>query len=183
MESRFPGDIRGVMAACAALAERRADALSAVRKAVAELRQDVAGAAVEMRQESQIRRSKLMRMKEELRGQLSAARQAREQQAEALQRRSAAQRLVNAQHVRERLVKSRQQTQQRVAELRTRTRNAQSSRFKSGSFAMTAVTVLPDLAKSVERAAENIVSSAAAATARVVRASAPDIRFLDKLGR
>ncbi|MCU0756065.1 MAG: hypothetical protein MUE46_13215 [Xanthomonadales bacterium] len=195
MESRYPGDIRPVMAACAALANKRASALAEVRKAVSELRDDVALGAMEMQQAGRERRAELGDLQRQLRRSLANSRQSREQQVESMRAQFARQRAETARSLHESLRSARAQIQREVAELKARTRTAQAARFKTGSFhasvaspvqqVVQVVTGTIQLAPKVIRTVVDIptgASEAVSQTPKSTRTVAVDTRFLDTFG-
>ncbi len=174
MESRYPGDIRPVMAACAALAQKRALALADVRKAVSELRDDVALAAMEMQQAARERRAELGDLQRQVRRSLADSRRSREQQVESMRAQFARQRADTARSLRDTLTSARAQIRSEVADLKARTRAAQATRFKTGSFHASAVAPVQQVVQ--------VVSGTVELTPKVIRAAAVDTRFLDTFG-
>lgn len=173
MESRYPGDIRPVMAACAALAQKRASALADVRKAVADLRDDVALAAMDMQQAARERRAELGEMQHQVRRTLADSRRSREQQVESLRAQFARQRADTARSLRDKLGSARAQIRREVADLKARTRTAQAARFKTGSFHGVAAPV---------QQVVQVVTGTVDLAPKVIRAAAVDTRFLDTFG-
>lgn len=173
MESRYPGDIRPVMAACAALARKRASALADVRKAVAELRDDVALSAMEMQQAARERRAELGDMQRQVRRTLADARQSREQQVDSLRTHFARQRADTARSLRDSLGAARAQIRREVAELKARTRSAQAARFKTGSFHASVAAPVQNVVQ--------VVTGTVDLAPKVIR-TAVDTRFLDTFG-
>lgn len=174
MESRYPGDIRPVMAACAALAQKRASALAGVRKAVADLRDDVALSAMEMQQAARERRSELGDMQRQVRQSLADARQSREQQVESMRTQFARQRADTARCLRDTLSNARAQIRRDVSEIKARTRTAQGARFKTGSFHASVAAPVQNIVQ--------VVTGTVELAPKVIRTAAVDTRFLDTFG-
>lgn len=174
MESRYPGDIRPVMAACAALAQKRASALADVRKAVSELRDDVALAAMEMQQAARERRAELGDMQRQVRRSLADSRRSREQQVESMRAQFARQRADTSRSLRDTLTSARAQIRREVADLQARTRSAQAARFKTGSFHASVAAPVQQVVQ--------VVTGTVELAPKVIRAAAVDTRFLDTFG-
>jgi len=143
MKQQYPGDVRPLMAACADLAQRRAADLARVRSSVATLKQDLARTLNDFDQMRSSSAARVGAMREHTVRSLKADRQSRSQQVDDLRARFARERADARGTLTRSLDTFRTALQAAVGDIKSRTQQAKSERFKSGSFESAKPTPTP----------------------------------------